>query len=71
MATWQYKIKPAMKIYSLVHDGKIFYSTKWTVSSTRLTDTWYKEYLHEQEVSEVAPAVSEATVVKTTRRKSS
>lgn len=75
---WQYRIKPTLRITSLVKDGKTFRVDGWTSSEERLKSAWHRSYLIEKEVKPVVKEelVIEASsviepVVTTTKRKSS
>lgn len=71
---WQYRVKPALRIVSLVHEGKTFRVDGWTESEVRLTSSWHKTYLIEKEVKPVAKTeliIEDTPVTTTTKRKSS
>lgn len=75
---WQYRIKPTLRITSLVHEGKTFRVDGWTSSEERLKSAWHKAYLIEKEVKSVAKeelVIEDSSVIEpavtTTKRKSS
>jgi len=75
---WKYRVKPTLRISSLVHDGKTFRADSWYESVERLKGEWYKAYLIEKEIKSVkqelviddTPAETTPTTT-TTKRKSS
>ena len=75
---WQYRIKPTLRITSLVKDGKTFRVDGWTSSEERLKSEWHKAYLIEKEVKSalkkelvIEDTLVSEPVVTTTKRKSS
>ena len=70
---WRYRIKPTLRISSLVHDGKTFRADSWYESAERLKGEWYKAYLIEKEIKNKKQelVIEDVIPTTTTKRKSS